>query len=213
MSPKHASLVEDFNKNNKRYPTVDEAKKLFDNFDNQSRRDTDLNEQRLNRFLNKHADSLAKAGVPELIGAYNELADQFNTGKNVEGVGTAESYIPNLFIGPQAARNRTNMQQIANALLKQRSGAAVSDQEYRRFLLELQAGKIPSERAVKAHMGKIGLDLKGLVGTLESGLPKDALDEYAVRPGAITSSMVKEIKDAVPADKPTKAGWSIRRLP
>jgi hypothetical protein len=216
LFPEAAKVVEDFNKTNGRMPTVDEFKSLSDsrgkNEENKLRQQ-ELGDQRMNRFIEKHATNLANDQIPSLVTAINELVDTFNSGKNVEGIGLAESYVPNLFLGEQGVRNRTNLHQVANVLLKQRSGAAVTDQEYARFLKELQAGKIPDEKSIRTHLGKIAQDAKSLVALRESSIPKKALEEYKARPGAITSDQIKEIKfTPKEAEKNTNnpGGWSIK---
>lgn len=149
-------------------------------------------QQQLEARVQKHATEMQKNNLPELVGTYNELQDVFSSGGDVAGIGLLDSHVPGMLLSPEGTRNRTNLQQMANALLKQRSGAAVSDQEYRRFLLELQAGKMPTEKAIKTHLGKMGMDAKTVIGQLEAGLPSAALEEYKSHPGSVTSADVKD---------------------
>lgn len=148
-------------------------------------------QQQLEGKVQKHAIEMQNANLPELVNTYNELQDVFSSGGDVAGIGLVDSHVPGMMLSPEGVRNRTNLQQLANALLKQRSGAAVSDQEYRRFLLELSAGAMPTEKAIKTHLGKMGTDAQTVIGQLEAGLPSAALEEYKSHPGSISSSDVK----------------------
>lgn len=170
--------------------------------DRKARRDLQERQQ-LETKVQRHATEMQKAGLPELVSTYNELHDVFTSGKDVKGLGFLESHVPGALLSSEAVRNRTNLQQMANALLKSRSGAAVSDQEYRRFLLELQAGKFPTERSIKAHLGKMGQDARTIIGQLEAGLPQEALQEYKSHPGAVTATDVNDPEALSP--KPTKS--------
>jgi len=147
-------------------------------------------QQQLEGKVQKHSTEMQKANMPELVNTYNELQDVFASGGDVAGIGAVDSHVPGFMLSPEGIRNRTNLQQMANSLLKSRSGAAVSDQEYKRFLLELQAGNMPTEKAIKAHLGKMGTDAKTIIGQLEAGLPSAAMEEYKSHPGSVTSADV-----------------------
>jgi hypothetical protein len=149
-------------------------------------------QQQMEGKVQKHATEMQNANLPELVNTYNELQGVFSAGGDVAGIGALDSHVPGMLLSPEGIRNRTNLQQLSNALLKQRSGAAVSDQEYRRFLLELAAGSMPTEKAIKTHLGKMGSDAKTVIGQLEAGLPANAMEEYKKHPGAITSADVKD---------------------
>lgn len=162
-----------------------------------SKNQKDANDLKQEKFLQRHGENLTKGGMGELINAYNELAPQMQSGRDVAGIGAWDSHVPAVLTSTQGQKNRERLQQMANVILKQRSGAAVSDQEYRRFLLEMQAGGMPTERAIRAHLGQIGTDLRTIMGGYESSLTPEMLAEYKSRPGAIKS------EDIVPASAGT----------
>lgn len=178
-------------------------------------------QQQLEGRVQKHATEIQKQNIPEMVSSYNELQDVFSKGTDVAGIGLLDSQVPGFLLSPEGIRNRTNLQQLANSLLKSRSGAAVSDQEYRRFLLELAAGKVPTEKAIKTHLGKMGQDAKMVIGQLEAGLPPKALEEYQSHPGAVTAKDVAdpsalyakpESAGAVPEVGSTFQGGKVKRV-
>lgn len=193
ISPDGAKWVEGFHKANSRFPTVDEFDKGFGHSvksDENKLRRQDQNDARMNRFVMSHTDKLAAAKIPELLTTYNELASVMKTKKDVAGIGMADGLVPNFLLSDEGKANRTNLQQIANTILQQRSGAAVSDQEYKRFLTEMRGGKMPDEGTLRKHIGKMGKDIHNFISLREAGIPKEALELYKSHPGAITSDQV-----------------------
>lgn len=209
--PESAQMVTDFEKKNGRPPTVNEFDKMTTGLRDKAKAkgQDNLEKQRINRFVNQHAKWLTDKGMPKLIGAYNEIASEFMTKKDVPGIGLVDSFKPNWYVsafeGPQGVRNRSNFQQIANVLLQQQSGTAVTDPEYRRFLEQLQSGKMPDEASIRVHGSKIGQDLQSMIATAESGLDEDALQEYYSRKNAIKSGDVKLFDFNKQANEPSTA--------
>jgi hypothetical protein len=207
--PQHYERAVKFESEHGRPMTLEESKIMFDDLDRaatQNTRQSELREQRMNVFAEKHANRLSKDKIPELLNSYTELYEVFTSGKDVKGVGAADSFIPNLFLGDEGAKNRTNLKQLANTILQSRSGAAVTDQEYKRFLEELQAGTVPTEKAIRTHLGKIGRDMQKIVGQHEAAIPGEALDMYSGRPGAISSKDVKIYDTTKPKTPTLKVG-------
>jgi hypothetical protein len=165
-------------------------------------------QQAMEGKVQKHAATLQNESLPELVATYNQLAPVFESGKDVPGVGLLDSHVPGFMLSAGGKEVRTNLQQLSNALLKARSGAAVTDPEYRRFLLELQAGSVPTEEAIRVHLSKMGQDAKTVIGQLEAGLPEEALATYKSRPGAVTSDSVKVFE---PKASSTVAGGETKR--
>lgn len=137
--------------------------------------------------VQRYSETINKEQIPELVTSYNRLFPKMTSGKDIPGVGVFASHIPNLLVSAEGKSVRQDLQKIANVVLKRRSGAAVTDPEYNRFLTELQAGKMPTEEALKLYYDKLGQDMTATLGQLESGLPTDALQEYSSRSGAVTS--------------------------
>lgn len=140
---------------------------------------------KLDKMIQRHTEGLEKGQIPQLLNAYNELIPQFMSGKDVAGIGMADQMVPGAMLSQQGKANRMRLQQMANVFLKLRSGAAVTDPEYARFLNESYAGKIPTEAAARQWLKHMGSDMKLAMGLAESGLPPEALEEYKGRPNAV----------------------------
>lgn len=210
ISPKHAEIVRGWAAaHNGELPPLEVADKLFDDIaktnDSKIRRD-EMSEARMNRFVNAHSNKLTQLKVPEVLTTYNELAAVFKTGKDVAGIGALDSFKPNVFLSEQGSANRTNLAQLCNILLNTRSGAAVSDHEYKRFLKETSGGKLQDEATVRKHLGKMGKDTRNLIAQQEAGIPTEALEIYKSHPGAITSDQVDLYDGNKPGVEASSAG-------
>lgn len=142
------------------------------------------------KMIQRHAENLDKDGTVQLLNSYNQLAPQFQSGQDVPGIGFLDSMAPGWALSDQGQGNRERLNQMANVFLKLRSGAAVTDPEYRRFLNETIAGQVPTERATRRWMEHMGKDMQMAIALKESGLTPEMNTEYKTRPGAITSDQV-----------------------
>jgi cytochrome c556 len=114
-------------------------------------------------------------------------------GKDLPGAGTWDSTVANLTgnrVGPEDGKAlRQETQRLANVLLKSRSGAAVTDQEYRRFLAEMGSGSAMSEAAFKRGISMMRRDIDNIKDTVRNENP-DMYDEVmgGRGPGAVSTT-------------------------
>lgn len=162
----------------------------------------EANDLKMDKMIQHHADGLNKDQVPQLLNAYNELMPQFNSGQDVAGIGMLDQMVPGAMLSDQGQANRMRLSQMANVFLKLRSGAAVTDPEYARFLNESYAGKVPTEAAARQWMKHMGSDMKLAMRLAESGLPPEALAEYKSRPDSVKT---EDIYGNQPAQAPQQA--------
>ena len=154
------------------------------------------------KMIQTHATQLSKDQIPQMLNAYNELSKQFDGNKDVAGIGFLDSMVPGVLLSNQGQANVERLNHLSNVFLKLRSGAAVTDPEYKRFLMESQAGKVPTERAVRQWMKHMGSDMQMAMGLAESGLPPELLSEYKSRPDSVTKEDIyqtQEQRAAAPA--------------
>jgi hypothetical protein len=204
LYPEEASFVTTFEKENGRLPTIKEFNDTLNSKlkgqENQIRRD-EMDDARMNRFIAAHAKNIGDKGLPALLTTYEELRKAATSNKDIAGIGTLDSQMWNVLISKEGKQNRENFRQLAAGLLKVDTGLAATDMEYKRFLERMQAGKMPDEEAFRVQIGKVGKDLKQIVGTAESGLPPKAKQMYYEREDALRSSDIQQY-DAFGKDAP-----------
>ncbi len=165
-------------------------------------------EQKLDRDVETISKRLEKSGIMGQKNSFDIIEDYLKgmnvdlanekTFKNVEdipGMGVGGSFRPDFATPNDAVQFRQNVQSLANQLLKQRSGAAVTDQEYRRFLKEVGSGDFSSEENLMTGLAKMKKDLISLEDNIMKSADPKALKEYKRRMGimeeAPESDMVK----------------------
>lgn len=100
---------------------------------------------------------------------------------SVPGLGVVGKFTPGFLLSEDGTKVRQNLQSLANRLLKSRSGAAVTDQEYKRFLLELEAGAIPSQENMIQGLQKMKRDVTLTSKNIEK--EPEIMEEYEKRTG------------------------------
>lgn len=88
--------------------------------------------------------------IESALGQYLDNKGQLKPGADIPGFGRMGSLVPDLLASSEANDVRQRVQSVANVILKSRSGAAVTEQELRRFLIEAGAGKgMPEDQLVR----------------------------------------------------------------
>lgn len=157
-----------------------------------------IDEKRLNRELRESdqqirrveglSKRLEKSAIPTMARAMNDIDTflkntyDFDLGKyksgnkikelDIEGTGFFGQYKPDAMLDQKSLDFRQNVQTLANELLKSRSGAAVSDQEYRRLLMELGKGNFSNTRDVISGIAKMNKDLRNKTKIIEASDPE-----------------------------------------
>ena len=74
---------------------------------------------------------------------------------DIQGIGLLGQLRPDFLTSNTSVDFRQNVQSLANQLLKTRSGAAVTDQEYARFLKEAGSGNFSNEANLMSGLRKM----------------------------------------------------------
>ena len=125
--------------------------------------DEEKRRQRVETQLQGFSKRLQDEKLPSIYAGLNELQallspymegnksplekDSKKTG-DIPGVGVIDNLKPGFLLDTNAQTIRQNIQSLANAVLKMRSGSAVTDSEMRRVLTELGRGKLDDEAQV-----------------------------------------------------------------
>ena len=158
---------------------------------------------KLDKDVKTLADRLDKSQIPTQVGFLQRIEDTLNKYKtsiedknpksDLPGIGPMDNLKPDFLLSNDGLELRQNIQGLANYLLKQRSGAAVSDQEYARFLKESGAGKFQNNKSVLSGLRKMKADLQNQVRNIES-VDDDAKKAYIERTGQdLPSKLLNQI--------------------
>lgn len=102
---------------------------------------------------------------------------------DIEGIGFLGAMRPDFLTNKEDVEFRQQVSSLANALLKSRSGAAVTDQEYSRFLKEVGSGNFSTEANMLSGLKKMQRDIEDQNKNIGKIYGKDVLDEYQSRTG------------------------------
>jgi hypothetical protein len=154
-------------------------------------------ETKLNKKVETISNRLEKSGALERNNAIKDiegyLTDKYNVNLDsptkdlkkvdVEGIGLLGNLRPDFLTSSQDVSFRQNVAKLANTLLKARSGAAVTDQEYARFLREVGSGNFSNEIDLLNGLKKMKQDIVTQNKNIGKTYGDDVLQEYETRTG------------------------------
>lgn len=176
------------------------------------------NDFKVQSQASQFANQLEKTGIPQADQTLNTIEGimaKYPAGK-LPGYGRVEGLLPNAALPQDAQTLRQAVAQLANINLKQRSGAAVTAQEYDRFKTELgNSTFVPEERlrqGITQMRALVEAQKKNAVG----GVSDDALASYEANGGMPLSQLRpgkgSQTKAAAPAKiDPSAAQAELRR--
>lgn len=109
-------------------------------------REDERGDKRVERF----SKTVEDLGVPEAITQFRTLQNLLPAvGEDIPGIGVWDGNIPELLISQKGKDIRQAVQALANVKIKDRSGAAVTPQEFTRFLSEFGQGNFKTEQQLR----------------------------------------------------------------
>lgn len=170
--------------------TIEDRKRKAEQFKDamtrREREDLDKKVARISERIDKYGltgRTRAMKEIEDYLG--KEYGVSLDSPKNVdiEGVGILGTLRPSFTMSQGDVGFRQNVQALANQLLKARSGAAVTDQEYARFLKEVDSGNFSSEANLMTGLRKMRDDIRDQTSNIANTYGKDVFDEYTDRTG------------------------------
>lgn len=133
--------------------------------------------------VTKFSGAMETAAVPQFDSALSLVEGTLSKYKPGElpGFGRVEGWVPGVLATDKQQAVRADMQQAANILLKARSGAAVTDGEMRRFLMEVGSGSGMDEKTLRKGWENIRQTFNAQKNNLLSGVDDAVLGEYNSR--------------------------------
>lgn len=156
-------------------------------------------QEKLDKDITHHSERLGKAGVTSAIESLQEVNSLIpggidGSGGDIPGYGLAGGMTPDWVASKDAQKLRQAVQRLANIQLKDRSGSAVSDQEYKRFQQEFGAGTWKTEQQLRNGLQQYRNIVGRVTKELEASAPQSALQEYKGRDGSAKSELIPQGK-------------------
>lgn len=138
----------------------------------------------LDRKVTHFAEQMQKTNIPQFEAILADLKGELAkyVGKDVPGVGQT-GMLPNFLLTPEGKALRQKIATLRNTELKDRSGAAVTDNELRRYLEELGTGAFSTDKQLLDAIGNIETRFGAVKQNAAAGVGDDVLSEYMARGG------------------------------
>lgn len=147
-------------------------------------------------------NAMEKSGIPQAQAALDtidSILSKYPEGK-VPGYGRAEGLLPDFLTSQDGQQLRQAVATLANVQLKQRSGAAVTDQEMRRFKQELGTGTAVPEDRLRQGIQQMRNLIEANKRNYAASAPQDVIDQYEANGGMQLNYLRKsQGPDATPA--------------
>lgn len=161
---------------------------------------------------------VAKSGIPEadqILSQIEGIMQKYPAGK-LPGYGRVEGLLPTAMLPEDAQSLRQAVAQLANVKLKQRSGAAVTDQEMMRFKQELGTSTAVPEERIRQGITSMRKLIESEKRNYAAGASPDAISAYEEGGGMPLSQYraaggVRSQSQAAPKVDPGAAMQELRR--
>jgi hypothetical protein len=125
-------------------------------------------------------------GIKEVTQILDSLGIKRNakTGEligDVPGFGVAAGIVPSFALSDKGKDLRGAAANVANKLLQAQSGLAVTDQENKRFLRQLEQGTFMSDRDFLSGWNRVVTEVEGRLANVKGGYHPDVINEYTKR--------------------------------
>jgi len=150
-----------------------------------------------NESVRKISDAVNKSGILEVTNALEKInkkigidIDSDIPGVGLTGVAASLPLVGGVFetmLSDEGKEVRQLVSSVRNAVLKARSGGAVSDGEAARLLEEIGLGPNKTDEQLRIGLRLVRDTLKSKLQNIEAGADPDALSEYRSRKGSISS--------------------------
>lgn len=138
----------------------------------------------LDTKVNHFSATLEKTGVPAFQSTLDDIKAVLTKfdGQDVPGLG-ATGMIPGFLLSDEGKDVRQKIATLRNIVLKDRSGAAVTDQEMRRLLEELGTGVFTTDEQFRNAVNNIEKRFNAVKSNAVAGVDDDVLRTYSERGG------------------------------
>lgn len=140
-------------------------------------------EEQMDKRVNKYMDTLQKTGVPAAVSSVENVERLLPKTGDIPGYGRVSGMMPDLLVSQEGEDLRQAVSTLFNIELKDRSGAAVTDQELQRLRKEFGEGSWKSDDQLRKGITQYKSRLKEVIRNIEAGFDPDARTVYQERGG------------------------------
>ena len=195
----------------KGYFDTDTYKQLQKNIDDEEK-NVQAEEKSLDSDVMKMGDRWVKnANIPQTEAALVRLEnvlDKYPGNTDIPGIDLWERHVTasllgnvlNFPMGVEAAEVVSALAAVSNALLKERSGAAVTPHEFERFQEEIRGGAFPSDTAVRTFVAELRIALDSEKAQIAGAFRPEVRNRYWFQSGYYKTY---DTPEDVPANLPS----------
>lgn len=158
------------------------------------------NLDRVDKKVTAFATQLDKTNVPQFESLLGDIEADIAKFKDIPGYGGIMGNLPTFLQSEEGRALRQKIATLRNLTLKDRSGAAVTNQELTRLLEELGTGYFKTDADLTRGLGGVRKNLDAVKQNVVAGIDDDTLAEYQKRGGIALKRGAQ-----APADTGTKA--------
>jgi len=138
---------------------------------------------KLDRNAREYSEVLARSGIPSAVGQVEQVYSLLPEKGDVPGYGQVAGMLPDAITSQKGEDLRQAVTTLFNIELKDRSGAAVTDQELNRLKKEFGQGTWKSGDQLRKGVAQYEARLKDVIRNIEGGADPAARNEYQARGG------------------------------
>lgn len=146
----------------------------------------DLDTQKLSKIMSDYAP------MQEDLQHLDRLS---RSNKPVSGFGPIEGHIPDMLINEEGGANRRSTGRLINGILKQNSGAAVSDQERVRTLRAQMMSPNVRDDQLRAAIRELVAITQRTMKAKQAGFPPNVVQGYSEQGGVTAENILNSVED------------------
>lgn len=159
------------------------------------------NLDRVDKKVNAFSKELDKTNVPQFESLLGDIEADIAKFKDIPGYGGIMGNLPTFLQSEEGRALRQKIATLRNLTLKDRSGAAVTNQELTRLLEELGTGYFKTDADLTRGLGGIRRNVDAVKQNVIAGVDDDTLAEYQNRGGMPLKRGQQKTPDARPTQK------------
>ena len=139
----------------------------------------------LDKKVNAFSTQLDKTNIPQFESLLSDIeADISRFAKgDIPGYGPVAGNLPQFMLTREGQMLRQKIAQLQNLTLKDRSGAAVTNQELQRLLNEIGTGVFSTDDQLRSGLANVRRNLDAVKRNVVAGVDENTLREYQARGG------------------------------
>jgi hypothetical protein len=146
-------------------------------------REAERKAQATERKVTKFSAELDKSNVPAFESALANVESLIKRYQDLPGFGFGVGGLPDFLVTKEGQELRQAVQALANIVIKDRSGAAVTNQELKRFLKEIGSGALRNDQQLRTGLENLRRSFDEIKRNVVAGVDDETLNLYEQQGG------------------------------